>query len=104
MSTRRTVPPRLAPPCAADAPVCRWESSEAPFCQSERCAYSADAFRLGEWRVTRGAARLWRPADTPAAPGSALPLLLLEPDAELELKVLFAPQQPALLSAYLYLR
>lgn len=98
--SRRAPPPARR---AADARLRRWEGGESPSCRSERCAYSADAFRLGEWRVTHGAARLWRPAAPPSAPAS-LPLLLLEPDAELELKVLFVPPQPALLSAYLYLR
>lgn len=54
--------------------------------------------------MTRGAARLWRPAAPIASPAAALPLLLLDPNAEIELKVLFAPPQAALLSAYLYLR
>lgn len=54
--------------------------------------------------MTRGAARLWQPDAPPTPSAAALPLLLLEPNAELELKVLFAPPQPALLSAYLYLR
>ncbi|KAJ0172845.1 hypothetical protein K1T71_011984 [Dendrolimus kikuchii] len=75
---------------------------EAPSCGGDDCLWAEGAFRLGEWRATRGAAAVW------GAPrngtGRATPVLLLEPDAEVELTLTFAPEAPAALAAHLYLR
>lgn len=77
--------------------------AESAACRADRCIDALDAFRLMEWRATRGAVRTWRGDVTQNITG-ALPLLLLAPDAEVELKLSFAPTQPAALTAYLYLR
>ncbi|CAB3242148.1 unnamed protein product [Arctia plantaginis] len=75
--------------------------AEAAACRAERCACGRAAFRLVQWRAARGAARTWR---VPHNATSALPVLLLAPDAEIELKLTFAPREAAPLTAYLYLR
>lgn len=52
--------------------------------------------------MTRGAARLWNETDEAGA--RALPALLLQPGAELEVSVTFAPRDTGLFTAHLYLR
>lgn len=104
MSTARRVP-RARPAPAARLHVavyCCRAGGDADFCATEKCQWSPDAFRLSGWRVTRGAARLWNESDEAGA--RALPALLLQPGAELELSVTFAPRATGLFTAHLYLR
>lgn len=61
------------------------------------CVWSAASFQLGEWRATRGLA-------SPHRHNRSQEFLLLQPGAEVEFAVTFAPSQPADLAAYLYLR
>lgn len=77
-------------------------ADESPVCKKERCVWSRDTFHLAEWGGTRGAVREWRPP--PDNCTARLPTLLMSPDAEVDIKVTFAPKEPSLLAAYLYLR
>lgn len=63
--------------------------------------FSASAFTLASWRATAGEVREVRAG---GAGDASLPLLLLAPAAHLELKIVFAPAEPAPLFSYLYLR
>lgn len=67
------------------------------------------AFRLAGWRAVRGDVAEWAPEGEGEGEGAAEacrapPALLLAPRAHVDLTLTFAPQQAALLAAYLYLR
>lgn len=71
-------------------------------CLGGGCEQWRDAFRLGgEWVATSGRAQEWGGATEGPL---ALPLLLLDPGAELELRLSFAPPKPGLFTAQLLLR
>lgn len=79
-------------------------STESSQCGADSCVWARRAFRLLEWRAARGQVAPWRAHTHTHNASDALPLLLLAPDAEVELKLSFAPREPAPLTAYLYLR
>lgn len=81
-------------------------SVESSLCNNEKCVWSNDAFKVSEWRMIKGGAALWTGTEVEAGNGTdpTSPLLLLEPDAEIEIKIIFAPKEASLLAAFLYLR
>ncbi|KAI5631995.1 hypothetical protein NE865_15292 [Phthorimaea operculella] len=104
-----------------------WEGAESPVCARESCVNSVDSFSLDEWRCVRGSAL---EQDGTSGEGAAckrdrdrerertteideeadrravhvLPMLKLEPAAEVELKISFRPKEPSAITAFLYLR
>lgn len=87
--------------CVARVACCRGGAEPPAPCERERCAWLRDTFHLAEWGG--GGVRQWG-----AAPHnnttSRLPVLLLDPGAELDIKITFTPKEPSVFAAYLYLR
>ncbi|CAH0397240.1 unnamed protein product [Chilo suppressalis] len=78
-----------------------------PFCSTEECVLSADAFKITSWRVLTGTVTGAGEAFSPRAPKTeeGIPTaFLLQPRAELELGLTFSPARAAPLLSYLYLR
>ncbi|XP_045539410.1 transmembrane protein 131 homolog [Papilio machaon] len=74
-------------------------------CGNGSCVWAPHAFRLAGWRAVRGEVSEWAPVgEGEGAECRAAPTLLLAPHAQIDLTLTFAPQQAALLAAYLYLR
>ncbi|XP_028036952.1 transmembrane protein 131 [Bombyx mandarina] len=103
--------PLVLQPVLAPVDLRLTDAVESPHCKSEQCVWTHDAFALSEWRSTRGLAREWSPGEGGAPPRptarpspQVLPPLLLAPDAEVELKITFTPNEAAALTTYLYLR
>ncbi|CAD0203490.1 unnamed protein product [Chrysodeixis includens] len=72
-------------------------------CGADACRWSRAPWALLDWRAERGTVRPYSRTPAPAGPHQ-LPMLLLQPDSEIEIKLNFTPPEPVALSAYLYLR